>query len=163
MFFKDLPYCSLGPPWFVQTVKNLSAKPETWKDPLEKDMATHFSILAWRIPWTEEPGGLQSMGSQRVRYDWLTNTHTVLHSGCINLYSQWQCRIHFSPYLSQHLLFVDFLMFILTSIKWYLIVIFVCITSKISEIEYFFMCLLAICMSSLDTCLFSSSVHFCTI
>ena len=39
------------------------------KDPLEESMATHSSILAWRIPWTEEPGGLQSMGSQRVRYD----------------------------------------------------------------------------------------------
>ena len=39
------------------------------EDPLEKDMATHFSILAWRIPWTEEPGGLQSMGSQRVGHD----------------------------------------------------------------------------------------------
>ena len=37
-----------------------------WEDPLEKEMATHSSILAWRIPWTEEPGGLQSMGSQRV-------------------------------------------------------------------------------------------------
>ena len=37
-----------------------------WEDPLEEDMATHSSILAWRIPWTEEPGGLQSMGSQRV-------------------------------------------------------------------------------------------------
>ena len=40
-----------------------------WEDPLEKEMATHSSILAWRIPWTEEPGGLQSMGSQRVRND----------------------------------------------------------------------------------------------
>ena len=40
-----------------------------WEDPLEKEMATHSSILAWRIPWSEEPGGLQSMGSQRVRYD----------------------------------------------------------------------------------------------
>ena len=39
------------------------------EDPLEKGMATHFSMLAWRIPWTEEPGGLQSMGSQRVRHD----------------------------------------------------------------------------------------------
>ena len=38
-----------------------------WEDPLEKEMATHSSILAWKIPWTEEPGGLQSMGSQRVR------------------------------------------------------------------------------------------------
>ena len=40
-----------------------------WEDPLEKEMAMHSSILAWRIPCTEEPGGLQSMGSQRVRYD----------------------------------------------------------------------------------------------
>ena len=54
-------------------VKNLLAKQETWEtqvrslsweDPLEEEMATHFSILAWEIPWTEEPGGLQSMGSQ---------------------------------------------------------------------------------------------------
>ena len=40
-----------------------------WEDPLEKGLATHSTILAWRIPWTEEPGGLQSMGSQRVRHD----------------------------------------------------------------------------------------------
>ena len=46
------------------------------EDPLEKGMATHSSILAWKIPWTEEPGGLQSMGSQRVRYD-LTFTFKV--------------------------------------------------------------------------------------
>ena len=45
-----------------------------WEDSLEEDMATHSSILAWRIPWTEEPGGLQSMGSQRVRHDGATNT-----------------------------------------------------------------------------------------
>ena len=43
------------------------------EDPLEKGMATHSSILAWRIPWTEEPGGLQPMGSQRVGHDWVTN------------------------------------------------------------------------------------------
>ena len=55
----------------VQMVKNLPAMQETQvqslgRDPLEKGMATHSRILAWRIPWTEEPGGLQSMGSQRV-------------------------------------------------------------------------------------------------
>ena len=44
------------------------------EDPLKKEMATHSSILAWRIPWTEESGGLQSMGSQGVRDDWATNT-----------------------------------------------------------------------------------------
>ena len=59
----------------AQTVKNLPAMEETriqsldWEDPLEKGIASHSSILAWRIPWTEEPGGLQSMGSQRVGHD----------------------------------------------------------------------------------------------
>ena len=59
----------------TQTVKNLPAMLETrvqslgWDDPLEKGMATHSSILAWKIPWTEEPGGLQSMGSQRVKHN----------------------------------------------------------------------------------------------
>ena len=43
-----------------------------WDDPLEEDMTTHSSVLAWRIPWTEELGGLQSMGSERVRHDWVT-------------------------------------------------------------------------------------------
>ena len=45
------------------------------EDLLEKGMATQSSIIAWRIPWTEEPGGLQSVGSQRVRHDWATNAH----------------------------------------------------------------------------------------
>ena len=59
----------------AQKVKNLPAVQETqvqsldWEDPLEKEMTIHSSILAWRILWTEEPSGLQSMGSQRVRHD----------------------------------------------------------------------------------------------
>ena len=59
----------------AQTEKNLLAVQEIWvqslgqEDPLEKGMATHSSILAWRIPWAEEPNGLQSMGLQRVRHD----------------------------------------------------------------------------------------------
>ena len=59
----------------AQMVKRLPAMQETWVqslgqgDPLEKEMATHSSILAWKIPWTEEPDRLQSMGLQRVRYD----------------------------------------------------------------------------------------------
>ena len=62
-------------PLVAQWVKNPSAMQETqvqwvgWEDLLEKVMATHSSILAWRIPWTEEPGGLQSMGSQRVGHN----------------------------------------------------------------------------------------------
>ena len=50
-----------------------------WEDSLEKEVATHSSILAWKISWTEEPGGLQSMGSQRVRHDWATNTYFLTH------------------------------------------------------------------------------------
>ena len=59
----------------AQIVKSLPAVQETqaqslgWEDPLEKGMATHTSILAWRIPWTEDPGGLQSLRLQRVRHD----------------------------------------------------------------------------------------------
>ena len=59
----------------AQMVKNLPAMQETqvqsldWEDPLEKETATHSTTLAWRIPWAKEPGGLQSMGSQRVRDD----------------------------------------------------------------------------------------------
>ena len=59
----------------TQTVKNVPAMQETWvrslggEDPMEKSMATHFNILGWRIPWAEEPGGLQSMRLPRVRRD----------------------------------------------------------------------------------------------
>ena len=59
----------------AQAIKRLPTMPETrvhslgWEDLLEKEMATHSSILAWKILWTEEPGGLQSMGSQRVRHN----------------------------------------------------------------------------------------------
>ena len=69
---------SLGCQWaslVAQTVKRLPAVRETrvqslgWEDPLEKEMAPHSSTLAWKIPWTEEPGGLQSMGSQRVGHN----------------------------------------------------------------------------------------------
>ena len=68
----------------AQTVKNLPVVWETWvwslgwEDSLEKRMATHPSIIAWRIPWTEEPGRLQSMGSQRVGQYWGTNTFTLI-------------------------------------------------------------------------------------
>ena len=65
----------------AQRLKHLPAMWETrvrslvWEDALEKEMATHSSTLAWRIPWREEPGGLQSTGSQRVGYDWATSLH----------------------------------------------------------------------------------------
>ena len=54
-------------------------RPLGWEDPLEECMATHSSVLAWRIPWTEEPGGLQSIGLQTVRHDWATE-HAGIHT-----------------------------------------------------------------------------------
>ena len=59
-----------------------------WEDPLEKEMATDSSILAWEIPRTEEPGGLQSMGSQRVRHDW-THTHAQAQNYKFMLHKMW--------------------------------------------------------------------------
>ena len=69
----------VGTSLVAQTVKRLPARRKTWvqslgqEDPLEKEMATHCNTLAWKIPWTEEPGRLQSMGLQRVRHDWATS------------------------------------------------------------------------------------------
>ena len=85
----------------AQMLKNLPAMWQTWvlslgcEGPLEERMATHSSILAWRFPWTEEPGGLQSMRSQRVGHDWLTLAlQPPLSPG----------RVHTTP---QHLQFVS--------------------------------------------------------
>ena len=83
----------------AQTVKNLPAIQKTWvqslgqEDPLDKEMATHSSILAWKIAWTEKPGGLQSMESQRVRiiyndkepekeYIYITKSHLKVTQHC---------------------------------------------------------------------------------
>ena len=89
-------YHNLGLPWWFRRwsiclqcgrtwVRSLG-----WEDPLEKETATHSSVLAWRIPWTEEPGGLQSVGSQRVGHDWVTLLYYTI------LYYK-MCSVQFSP------------------------------------------------------------------
>ena len=120
----------------LPTMQEIQVRSLGQEDPLEKEMATPSCILDWKIPWTEEPGGLQSIGSQRVRHDWATS---------LSLSNK-------KP--------IFFIRAILVGVRCYLTTVFICISQLINDVEFFLMWLLAINVFSLEKQLFKSFVPF---
>ena len=114
------------PQWFsskknlpvMQEMQEMRVRSLGQEDPLEEERATHSSILAWKIRWTEEPGGLQSKGSQRVRYDWTTehtHTHRIKHMGAFNLLRNSRLYTYFLSNLCWNL---ESFVFVLRTVFW---------------------------------------------